>query len=279
MIDTVKIVDAQIHLWEADRPDRPWPEYGHAFAHGPEMSATTVLAAMDRAGVDKAILVPPSWEGDRNEVCVKAARAYPDRFAVMGRFPLDRSMRREELENWMRQPGMIGIRLTFRQDFQLAWMRAGITDWIWPLAEELQVPVMVLAHGRLPEFRAIAERHPGLKLTLDHLALSGNDGDRVLDHLEPVLAFAEFPNVAVKATSLPNFTAEAYPFQNIQEVIRRTVAAFGPRRVFWGSDLTKLVCPLEDCIALFTEACDFLDAEDKRLIMGAAIADWIGWEL
>ncbi len=28
------IIDAQIHLWERESPDRPWPDYGRAYAHG-----------------------------------------------------------------------------------------------------------------------------------------------------------------------------------------------------------------------------------------------------
>ncbi len=33
---------------------------------------------MGKAGVDRAILVPPSWEGDRNDVALEAAQAHPD---------------------------------------------------------------------------------------------------------------------------------------------------------------------------------------------------------
>jgi len=40
---------------------------------------------MDLAGVRRIVIVPPSWEGDRNELALEAARLYPDRFAVMGR--------------------------------------------------------------------------------------------------------------------------------------------------------------------------------------------------
>ena len=44
---------------------------------------------MDRAGVDCAVLVPPSIEGDRNDYALEAAQKYPGRFAVMGRFPVN----------------------------------------------------------------------------------------------------------------------------------------------------------------------------------------------
>ena len=59
------IVDAQIHLWERESPDRPWPDYP-AYAHGEELTAEQAPARMDEAGVHRSVLVPPSWEGDWN---------------------------------------------------------------------------------------------------------------------------------------------------------------------------------------------------------------------
>ena len=44
---------------------------------------------MKIAGVDRVILVPPSWEGYRNDYALEAAQKYPDRFAVMGKVPLN----------------------------------------------------------------------------------------------------------------------------------------------------------------------------------------------
>jgi predicted TIM-barrel fold metal-dependent hydrolase len=50
-----------------------------------------VLAAMNEAGVDRAILIPPSWEGDYNDLVLEAAQAHPDRFAAMGRLAVERA--------------------------------------------------------------------------------------------------------------------------------------------------------------------------------------------
>src|SRR3546814_12126487 len=58
------------------------------------LSAAEALHEMTLAGVDRAIVVPPSWEGDRNDVALRAATDHPGRFAVMGRIPPDRSEER-----------------------------------------------------------------------------------------------------------------------------------------------------------------------------------------
>ncbi|HEX4509240.1 MAG TPA: hypothetical protein VH328_04150, partial [Burkholderiaceae bacterium] len=82
------ICDAQVHVWGANTPDRPWPA-GRAEPHREPLGTAELLAEMDKAGVNRAILVPPSWEGDRNDLANDAAKSHPDRFATMGRFDPD----------------------------------------------------------------------------------------------------------------------------------------------------------------------------------------------
>src|SRR5262245_2777059 len=66
------IVDAQIHLWAADTPDRPWPPGGAQRAQKPyPVSKDMALAGMKEAGVDRAVIVPPSWEGERNDLALR----------------------------------------------------------------------------------------------------------------------------------------------------------------------------------------------------------------
>jgi hypothetical protein len=113
---------------------------------------------MDEAGVDRVVMVPPSWPGDRNDYGLEAAQRYPQRFAVMGRIPLEKPESAAGLPKWKEQPGMLGIRLTFLGP-QAAWLTAGTANWIWPAAEKAGLPIMFLAPGRSATFAPIAERH------------------------------------------------------------------------------------------------------------------------
>ena len=49
------------------------------------------LADMDAAGVDRAVIHPVMWDPDSGAptLAVEAARAHPDRFAIMGWIYLD----------------------------------------------------------------------------------------------------------------------------------------------------------------------------------------------
>ena len=54
--------------------------------------------------------------------------------------------------------------------------------------------------------------------------------------------------------------------------------AFGPTRMFWGTDITKMPCTWLECVEMFTVGLPWLKGEDQRLVMGQAICDWWGWD-
>ena len=83
----------------------------------------------------------------------------------------------------------------------------------------------------------------------------------------------------MKASSLPAFTADSYPYRRLHPYIRRIYDAFGPQRMFWGSDFTKLPCSYRQAITMITEEISWLTAEDKEWIMGRGLCEWIGWKL
>ncbi len=97
------------------------------------------------------MIVPPSWEGDRNDLALEAARLHPRRFAVMGRLAIERPVSRALVADWKKQPGMLGMRFTFHSDLQRPWLTDGTADWLWPAAERAQIPLMVLVPGSLAQ--------------------------------------------------------------------------------------------------------------------------------
>lgn len=272
------IVDAQIHVWSADSPARPWPAGRARYAHGPSLSVEEVLSVMDREGAARAVLVPPSWVGDDNTDCLAAARAHPDRFTVMGRFDPTAPGAGTLLARWCDQPGMSGIRLTFHLPPWEAWLRDGTLDWFWPAAERAGLPLMVFVPGQAGALGPVAAHHPGLRLILDHLARRlGLTDDAAFADLDHVLGLARYPNVAVKVSALPCYSSEPYPFPRLHPYLRRVYDAFGARRMLWGTDYSRLRGPYGDCVRLFTEALPFLTPEDREWVMGRAAREWLGW--
>ena len=126
------IIDAGIHLWRPESSDRPWPDDRHDNPPQREIAfePAEMLTLMEAHGVDRAVVVPPIWIGDDNADALEWSGEYPDRFAVMGRFPLigNRDHLTGELARWLDQPGMLGIRMSYPAS-QGPWLDADLLDW------------------------------------------------------------------------------------------------------------------------------------------------------
>ena len=271
----MKIIDAQVHIWSKTVA----PTTGlHRKVE--KFTAEELLKEMDEAGVDAALIHPPGgWDPDSNAVAIEAARKYPDRFAIMGQFALDVPENRKLIDGWRNQPGMVGLRWPFLQPAQQKMLMDGEVEWLWPAVEKAGLPLAMMGGVFLPKFRAIAENHPSLRLLIDHCGLNrhGQDAEAFI-HLDELLALAKLPNVAVKATGAPHYSTHGYPFRNIQDGLHRIFDAFGPKRMFWGTDITRMPCSYRQCVTFFTEELPWLRGKDLEDVMGGSLCRWIGWD-
>ena len=161
------IADGQVHIWGPDTPERPWLA-GQKPHREPPLGPDELLREMDAAGVQRAVVVPPYWEGDRHDLVLEAARLHRDRFAAMGRPGIETPAARGLIATWCRQPGMLGCRFSFNRPHQ-------------------------------------------------------------------------------------------NPYRRLHPYLRRVYDAFGPRRIFWGADLSRLPCSYRQAVTMFTEELEVSD--------------------
>jgi len=272
------ITDSGLHIWQAPTPEKP---VARAHLKAP-MSYEDVGVRMKEAGVDRAILVPPSFAGAYPEYSLEAATKYPEQFAVMVPVPRDKPEGPKVLKNLMSRPGAVGVRLTFHHEYDERWIRDGTADWFWPMAEKMNIPVMMNAPSIHNDVAGVAEHYPNLRLILDHMGrLKGKKDDKLGFGLAPTIGLAKYPNIFVKLTSTPSCSTEEYPYRNIHPYLKRLIEAFGSRRCFWGTDLSAMLrdtsCTYRQAVTMFTEEMDFLSKEDLEFVMGRGLAECVGW--
>jgi predicted TIM-barrel fold metal-dependent hydrolase len=283
------VTDSQVHVWEPHSPQRPWPAeslQSRAFVAVPgarphreePIGADEMAAMMDAAGVARAVIVPPSPAGDSNLCALEAAAKHPGRFVVMGRFDPGAPGAREQLAGWLQQPHMAGIRMTFHKPQWSRWLDDGSIDWFWADCERLGIPLMLLIPGRLDAVAEVARRHPGLQLVIDHLGLRSNLRDAAaFGDLDVLLALARLPNVYVKASAVPCYSTDDYPFRKVAPYLQRVYEHFGPRRTLWGSDVSRLPCSYRQAVEHFLHELDFIPAAEKPWVMGRALSELLRW--
>lgn len=271
------IVDSQIHIWKNGKMS---PQHRQI----PTYSADDALAEMAAAGVDCAVIHPPSALGEAaNELAVEAVRKHPDKFCILGHFDLKSPDREKIVARWRERPSMLGFRFTFNLPEQKTWWTDGSLDWFWPACEKAGLVVGLLATGEnIKVLGKIAERHPGLKLNIDHIGRgggrSGKKDNEAYADLADMIALTKLPNVGVKLSGAPSTSSQPYPYKNIHGYLRQIVEAFGPDRCFWGTDITRMPCSYRQCVTMFTEELGWLKGRDLERVMGGAFVDWLGWK-
>ncbi len=268
----MQIVDAQVHIWSSGTPLGPHLQVSN-------YGADQLLREMAEAGVDAALIHPPGWDPNSHQLALEAVRAHPNKFAILGYLPPEQPASRDLIAAWKKEPGVLGLRYALVRPEQKTWHDDGTMDWIWPAAEKVGLPVALMASRFFPLLGQIAERHPGLRLIVDHLGyVSGGKDDGAFAKNDELCALAKYPNIAVKATGAPGYSTEQYPYRNIHDHMHRIFDAYGPDRFFWGTDITRMPCTYRQCITMFTEELPWLKGRDLERVMGAAVCDWIGWQ-
>jgi L-fuconolactonase len=274
------ILDTQIHLWEENRPDRPWvPEVRPGL---PEpFRAEDALVLMNSAAVDRALIVPPSLLGENNEYALECAAAWPDRFAVVGLVDPIRPDIAEVMNGWLEQPGMVGVRLRLIDAEQRRWGSLAALEPFLAACAARGIVVSLFAPRAVAVAEQIIERHPGVRFALDHLGMPFIDDGPDFPERDRMLRLARFPNVWVKLTSIASRSRTGYPFVETHELIRAVYDAFGPARMLWGTDHTQQLArqraTYREQLDLFRRELDFLTTDDRRLILGENAAALYGW--
>lgn len=280
----MEIVDAQVHVWEPSNALYPWdPTYGNPPHVRNPLSTAAVRAAMDSAGVDAGIVVTPTVYGYDNRYSLEAVRQYPTEFAVIGRIDSTVPDLDDRVRTWREQPGMLGLRVTVStQRLRDKWYAGGF-DAVFAASERYDVPVCVYPPHMLAALALIPSKHQGVQIVVDHLGLSAPpvvpaDPDLFQD-LPQLLALAHFRNVAVKMTGVPSLSKESFPFRDTWPHLLSVIDAFGPDRVMWGSDFTRVRGLGRSYIdgVRYVDEIRGLSTSDKEMLFGKTVRQILRW--
>jgi L-fuconolactonase len=141
--------------------------------------------------------------------------------------------------------------------------------------------ICVFAPGNVPDIQTFARAHPELQVVVDHLGLAVPDvGAPPMDHfadLSSVLELAQLPNIVVKLTGAPALSHEPFPFSDLWAPVMRLVDAFGPSRLMWGTDWTRVPnATYSEGVRYFGDS-DRFSARDKEQMMGTTLRRVFDW--
>ena len=273
------IIDSQVHIYEANTPERPWDSVPNWPDH---VTGDEMVAAMDALGVDGAIFVNAfSMYRYDASYAIEVQQAHPGRFGLVKPVdPADPAVA-ETIADWKATPGTVGIRLRLTHGPDRDPDDPGIA-LILREAKRHDFPVNMLCWGKLDAGMALVDRYPDTRFVIDHLGL-------LQPHTPPappepwavlpkVLDLAGRPNAVIKVSGACTLSHKPYPFPDIWDPLARVFDAWGLDRCLWGTDWTRTfaVVNYEQAVEPF-RLTDRLSESERAMLMGGACERAYGW--
>jgi predicted TIM-barrel fold metal-dependent hydrolase len=235
-----------------------------------------LLAEMDGAGVSRAVIVT----GEHDDYATESAQILPTRMAVMASVNPTASGAAHRVRRWREQPGMLGLRFALQIEPGASWMRSGAMELVWRAAAEGAVPVSVRVTDAISDLDRVARRYPDLTLIIDHVAAIPHRVAEPFIHLPEVLRLAEHDNVFIKLSGLPFYTSTRSPFPDLDWVVQTLSTTYGPARLLWGTDLTRLLAfdTYPELVDQVRTGCGFLTQDEKAAVLGGNALRVLRWD-
>ena len=158
-------IDCQVHAYRRNTPEHPWV----GFLTGPdEVTGDDMVAAMDAVGVDGAILISPfAIYGYDASYALEVYAQHPTKFGLVRPFDPNSDTIDADVEAWTSTPGVVGCRIMLaNNDYEAD--HPGLNA-ILAAGGRAGVPVNIMAAGKLPLLRQLAQQNPDTQIIIDHL--------------------------------------------------------------------------------------------------------------
>jgi len=253
---------------------------------GTSFTADTLLACMDWAGVDRAILLQGAFFGECNGYVAAACRSHPDRLVGVAFADPWSPGTRESLERAADAGVFRGLKLECSVDTGLLGLHPGARiddgelEWLWETLERLGWILVVdlgkpgSASYQTDALRAVAASRPGLRIVIAHLGQPGPDLDRdprMMELWRSQVSLGLLPNVWFDTAALPAYFAEeGFPWPGASAFLRRAMRAVGVRKIVWGTDIPGLLTQgtYPQLRRHCEDALGFLSPADRDLVFG-----------
>jgi L-fuconolactonase len=271
------IVDAHQHFWDLETGDYPWltPELGVLHRTYAPADLAPELAAV---GVDRTVLVQAADSMAETESMLALADAHEFIAGVVGWLPLtDPDRTAEALAD--RHPKFVGVRHLIHDEPDPDWLlQDTVLASLGLLAEAgLAFDVVSLLPRHLEHVATIADRHPGLRLVVDHLSKPPVKDGGWRPWAELLAAAAAFPNVYAKVSGLVTEADHAtWTPADLRPYVEYALRVFGTERLMFGSDWPVALLAA-DYRTVFETASLLVGEQGRDDVFGGTAARFYGF--
>jgi predicted TIM-barrel fold metal-dependent hydrolase len=240
-----------------------------------------IIAQMDHAGIDKAVLQRGHIYGKLENYYHKAIKKYPHRFIGLTQIDESKAYEDKQIAELHRAIDQLGLKGLYFEPGVLWMGKFGNFDdkvfaAFWEEVDSMSIPVytqMVRLKflDEMKRWEGILDKHTNITLVIsmglpEELALR-RGGVHIPEVVKRLLTERNvYLDVAYPISMGLNFD---YPYPEAQRIIRHLYERFGPSRLVWGSDMPNVerYCTYAQSLNYLRKYCDFLSEADKELIL------------
>jgi len=272
---TRQLVDIHPHIISPDTEKYPLAPLGGVRSNWSQDRESAplkaLISAMDAAGVSRAAVVQSSTTyGHDNSYLADSVDQADGRISGVCSVGFMEDSILDDIKYWIDDRGMSGLRLfTTGSTMQQAdWLDDEKAMVAWDYVAERDIPVCVqLRVTALPMLMNVLERHPRLRVVLDHVVMTEFVEGPPYTVAEPIWRLADHPGVHLKVTTKTLRTG-ARSEGGASGVLRELISRFGSDRMAWGSNWPASDASLESLLDLLLVATADLPEADADNICG-----------
>jgi predicted TIM-barrel fold metal-dependent hydrolase len=266
----IKVVDIHPHIVSHDTTRYPLSPIGGKrsdWSAERHVDLEELIAAMDKAGVDKAAVVHSSTTyGFNDEYVCDAVEKYPKRLVAVFSVDITQPDSPKAIKHWhSRHTG--GMRIYARGSTMAEqWLQIDAPECkpAWDTCRELGISVALNVQLKPPGHQQlinVLERYPDIPIILDHLSRPKVEDGYPYNDAKPLWDMAKYKNFYLKA-SPANFTQAMKGKSTAADFFKRVFEVYGSDRVAWGSNFPAEPEPLDELVKTCTESVASLPQKD-----------------
>lgn len=273
VLHATQIIDTHPHVISPDTEKYPLNPVGGVQSSWSQAHSVTheeLIAAMDEAGVAKAVVVQASTAyGYDNRYLADTVAAHPDRLTGVFAVEVLAAEAVEKIKFWQSE-NLTGLRLFTAGSTmagQAGWLNDPRAHAVWTYCAESGLPVCVqMRPPGIAQLREVLEQFPQATILIDHLARSQFEDGPPYELAAGLWGLAEYPNVNLKLT-LRNIEAAEKGKSTLDAFLAHLLSTYGASRIAWGSNYPAAEKSLGELVERALEAFAPLGAADREMIM------------
>jgi L-fuconolactonase len=270
-------IDAHQHFWDLERFQYAWmPPAPSPLRRNflPEQ----LEPILTRNRFDGSVVVQAHTQLAETHWLLELAEAHSFIRGVVGWVDLTDPRLGHELDRLQRHPKFKGVRHPVHDEADVNWlMRADVLRGLAELARRDLPYDLLLRPPHLPLVPRIAERVPGLRVVIDHIAKPPIATQKLDGWAQDMAAASLIPHVWCKVSGMITEDDPArLKADRLRPYVAHVMRLFGPERLMFGSDWPVCLTAgsWKEVLAMFTQAVGPLPLEIREKLLGGTAMEF-----